>query len=71
MIPQNYEQWRHCITVSCKIPMTRDYVSERLVVWANPDHEESLRFRKLDGQRHYQNVLAWFRQANLELGTSL
>jgi hypothetical protein len=66
-IPRTYAEWRHCITVSCRIPITSSYVQERLSIWSNPQHEESERFCKLYGERHYQNVIAWFQQAQREL----
>ncbi len=61
--PQNFEQWRHCITVECGIPLTPDFVRERLRVWRNPELEETARFRRLYGDAHWRAVKAWFEQA--------
>ena len=30
-IPTNYAEWRECITVHCGIPLTPDYITERLI----------------------------------------
>ncbi len=62
-IPQNYEEWRHCITVECGIPLTPSYISQRLSVWRNEDLEETQRFRRLYGDSHWQALISWFEQA--------
>jgi hypothetical protein len=67
VIPQTYEQWRHCITVECGIPLTRAFVEERLAVWANPAADETRRFEQLYGVAHRERVLHWFESALGEL----
>jgi len=62
-VPQNYEQWRHCITVECGLKLTPDFITERLTAWRNPQSEETTRFRQLYGDAHWQAVLGWFEQA--------
>ncbi len=66
-IPQTYEQWRHCITVECGIPLTRAFVEERLAAWSNPSAEEARRFEQLYGAAHRQRVLHWFERSLGEL----
>ena len=34
MIPQSYEQWRHCIEVECGIALTEPFVTQRLACLA-------------------------------------
>lgn len=51
--PENYEQWKHCITVDCGIPLTPEFVAQRLNVWRNETLEETARFRKLYGDDHW------------------
>jgi hypothetical protein len=63
VIPQNYEQWRHCITVECGIPLTRAYAEERLAVWSNPAADETRRFEQLYGPAHLARVRQWFAHA--------
>ena len=29
-MPANYEEWKYCITVKCKISLNLDYVRERI-----------------------------------------
>lgn len=66
-IPQTYEQWRHCITVECRIPLTPAYVARCLAAWRDPESEETMRFRRLYGDAHWQAVLGWFERAEREL----
>ena len=68
VIPETYEQWHHCITVECGIPLTTQYVSQRLEVWKNENNEESRRFRGLYGDAHWRAVTGWFERALAELG---
>jgi len=63
MIPSTYDQWRHCITVECRLALTREYVAERLAVWNDAECEETRRFRKLYGDAHWRRVSDWFQQA--------
>jgi len=67
VIPQTYEQWRHCITVECGIPLTRAFVKERLAVWADARGDESRRFDQLYGPEHRERVRQWFAQALAQL----
>ena len=67
--PENYEQWKHCITVDCGIPLTADYVNQRLTVWRDESLEETARFRRLYGDDYWRTVITWFERAEQELGT--
>ncbi|WP_312453629.1 hypothetical protein [Comamonas sp.] len=66
MIPRTYAQWRHCITVECGIPLSADFIAQRLAVWRNPGLEETQRFRRLYGDAHWQAVQRWLVQAAQE-----
>ena len=65
--PKTYEQWRHCITVECCIPLTRAFVAQRLAVWRNVQLEETARFRRLYGDTHWRSVIGWLERAEREL----
>ncbi|MEM9760339.1 MAG: hypothetical protein AAF933_13950 [Pseudomonadota bacterium] len=65
--PQNYEEWRHCITVECGIPLTADFVSQRLTVWRDEASEETRRFRQRYGDEYWRAVIGWFEQAEKEV----
>jgi hypothetical protein len=67
LIPSSYPSWRYCITVECRIPLTAEFVAQRIDVLGQFNSEETLRFRRIYGDEHWQNVLAWFRQSQQEL----
>ena len=66
--PQNYEQWKYCITVECGIKINANFVSKRLEVWRNEKSAETKRFRHLYGDAYWRMMIAWFEQAEHELG---
>ena len=63
MIPTTYDQWRECIEVHCKIPLTPEYIRERLAELQNAGHPKTQDFERLYGAEHLQRTIAWFRQA--------
>lgn len=68
-IPQNYEEWEHCITVQCGIPLTRDYVAARIAALEDGRDFHTQRFIARWGEAHHSRTLAWFRQAANRLGS--
>ena len=68
--PQTYDQWHHCITVECGIVLSLPFVTERLAIWRDTQSDETLRFRRLYGDEHWQAVCRWFEQAAIELKAS-
>ena len=66
MIPNTYEEWRHCITIKCGIPLTDAYIEERLRALRSPRDAATERFRKLYGQRRLDQTIRWFEQARAE-----
>ena len=66
-IPDSYPAWRHCITVECRIPLTRAFIEQRLAVWKNQNLEETQRFRRCYGDAHWQQVINWFQRALAEV----
>ncbi|MEM1402713.1 MAG: hypothetical protein AAGG55_05230 [Pseudomonadota bacterium] len=69
-IPQNYDEWQHCITVECGIPLTQEFVTQRLAVWRDESLEETRRFKKLYGDAYLQSVVGWFEEAERRLAAS-
>ena len=67
MIPDTYEKWRHCITVDCGIPLTKDYIVQRLEVFNKPSSFEVEKFMRLYGEEHTKSVIGWFERALKEL----
>ncbi len=63
MIPQSYDEWRHCITQECRIALSAEYITARLLVWHDDTCEETRRFRRLYGDAHWLAVRGWFERA--------
>ncbi len=63
MIPKTYEEWRHCITIKCGIPLTDTYIRSRLDVLKNETSQEVKKFRNLYGDSHLMQVIDWFTRA--------
>ena len=66
-IPKTYEQWHHCITVECGVPLTAKFIAQRLAVWRDEQAKETTRFRSRYGDAHWCAVVAWFERAEQEL----
>ena len=64
IIPATYEQWRHCIEVRCKVPLTANYISERLTELEDGANPKTKNFAELYGADYLQQVIVWFRQAS-------
>ncbi len=62
MIPLTFNDWRNCIVNDCKINLTKDFATQRLAVYQNPQNPETQKFIALYGEVHLQNVINWFNQ---------
>lgn len=63
---KTYEDWKHCITQLCKIPLTPEFVAQRLDELRKPEAFNRQRFVQSWGERHRLQVIAWFEQAQAE-----
>lgn len=63
IIPQSYEQWRHCIIKECGIDLTPDYIDQQLALLEDKADHYTQQFVRLYGPKHLENVLTWFAQA--------
>lgn len=64
---KTYDDWKHCITVLCDIPLTRTYVEERLAALRDPTDHRTQKFVAAWGEAHLACVIGWFEQAEREL----
>ncbi|MEM8572197.1 MAG: hypothetical protein AAGG56_15010 [Pseudomonadota bacterium] len=69
IVPQTYEEWKHCITVLCNIPLTPSYVQERITALQDKSDHRTQRFIETWGEPHHERTLVWFEQAAAELKT--
>ncbi|MGY6587653.1 MAG: hypothetical protein ACXIUB_05125 [Wenzhouxiangella sp.] len=61
-IPGNYEAWKHCIEHWCEIPLTAEFVEQRLAALNNPKDEHTAKLIDAYGAGHHQQLLAWFQR---------
>lgn len=69
-VPSTYEEWKHCIEVKCKIPLTSDYVQERITALTDRSDFHTQKFLDRWGEKHHARTLAWFKKAAEELRSS-
>lgn len=62
-IPTTYEEWEHCITVQCGIPLTPEYVAERIEAMQNTSDFQTQKFVDQWGEAHRAQTLTWFQMA--------
>lgn len=63
VVPQTYEEWEHCITVKCGIPLTADFVASRITELEDEGAYKTQKFIDAWGREHHTRTLDWFRQA--------
>lgn len=68
-IPKTYEDWKHCVTVKCDVPLTQEFVAERLSALNDRSNYQTQKFIDRWGSAHHAQTLAWFEQAAKELAT--
>lgn len=62
MIPQTFQEWKHCIVNDCKIALTKDFAQKRLAVYMDSTNSETQKFVTLYGKQHLQNIIQWLKQ---------
>ncbi|MEM6940734.1 MAG: hypothetical protein AAF943_02655 [Pseudomonadota bacterium] len=67
IVPTTFEEWKHCITVRCDIPLTQDYVSERLTALNDLSDYHTQKFIDRWGDAHHAQTVAWFEKAAEDL----
>lgn len=70
VVPQTYEEWEHCITVKCGIPLTAEFVAKRIVALEDDSDYSTRKFIEHWGEAHHTRTLEWFRQAASRLKQS-
>lgn len=62
-----YTDWKHCITVSCNIPLTSAYIEARLIELNDISNYNTKKFVSTWGEAHLSRVIGWFEQAKQEI----
>ena len=50
LFPRHYDSWKRCITVKCGIPLTRQYVEDRIKTLSDQNSAERKKFIDLYGE---------------------
>ncbi len=66
IIPENYEQWQHCIVVECGLALTARFIKERITALEDPKQHYTQQFVRRYGETHHSRVLNWFKRAQSE-----
>ena len=61
MIARNYDEWRECIEVRCKIKLTKSFAENRLAVYQDKNNPETNKFIALYGEQHHSNIVHWLK----------
>ncbi|RXJ72706.1 hypothetical protein CS022_13790 [Veronia nyctiphanis] len=67
LIPNSYEEWRHCITVICGEELTPSYIEERIKALNSPKDYMTKKFVDLYGEQQRLKTLEWFAKAKNKL----
>lgn len=65
---KRYEDWKHCISVLCGIPLTMPYIEKRLTALRDSADYTTQKFVATWGDQHRLRVIRWFEQAQQEKG---
>jgi hypothetical protein len=68
LVPRTYEEWKHCITELCRIPLTPAFIEARIDALVDPKDYGTQRFVQTWGIAHLERVRAWFERAQRESG---
>ena len=66
-IPQNYQEWRHCITVTCGQELTAAFIERRIHSLRNESDYMTKRFVENYGEAQRRRTLEWFARADEEI----
>ena len=67
IIPETYEEWRHCITVDCGLEFTNNFVDRRIAALEDNSQHYTQQFIRRYGKQHHQSVLSWFKKVKTKL----
>lgn len=67
---KSYEDWKHCITMLCGIPLTGPYIEQRLAALRDPANNTTQKFVAMWGEQHRLRVIGWLEQAQQEMGAT-
>jgi len=67
---RTYDDWKHCITEICKVPLTREFVARRLLELKDMQNYNTQKLVDTWGEDHRNRIIGWFEKAEIELTPS-
>ncbi|MBX2847095.1 MAG: hypothetical protein KTR16_02150 [Acidiferrobacterales bacterium] len=67
IIPNTYEEWRHCIVVECGLELNKRFIEKRISALEDKSQHYTEQFIRRYGEQHYSQVLGWFRLSMQQL----
>lgn len=67
-LPQNFNEWRTCIEVHCGIPLTPEFIAQRLRELEDRRLHSTEQLYRHYGDAHMTRICSWFQQAADGLG---
>jgi hypothetical protein len=67
LTPLNYDDWKHCITKECGIPLTSEFIEKRIASFEDHNNDYTKKFIEKYGEDYARQVVAWFVLARHEL----
>lgn len=62
-IPLSFEEWKKCIENDCKIPISKEFATQRLNAMLNKKSGQTITFIEKYGEQHYSNIISWLKRA--------
>ncbi len=62
-IPSTFDEWKHCITIDCGIPLNASFVQQRITELTNEGDAQTKHFIKLYGRPYHKQIIEWFGRA--------
>lgn len=63
---KRYEDWKHCISVLCGIPLTMPYIEKRLTALRDSADYTTQKFVATWGEQHRLRTIGWLGQSQQE-----
>lgn len=60
MIPVTFDEWKACITVTCGIELTADFVRERMAALKDNTNAHTRELVRCYGESHVMQLIQWF-----------
>lgn len=67
IVPRNYEEWKHSIAVECGMPLTPEYVQQRITALNDMGDYHTQKYIETWGEQLHKRTLEWFETAASEL----